>query len=192
MAVLSCMVMCGLYAISSYASEYVLGSSDFENDTQVSEWSLATDSNADIMLLSTYSDVYDGTISSTVITYMKGIVCRFSPSIHYVLFREGQYLYRLVYGESLEVDGSNFTGTDLKYITYDSRYYTIAEGDEGDFSLDVSSYMVYTDLESMYPVLYEGVSRNEGQALLFCAVVMLLFDIVKAFFSTGRHRSINK
>lgn len=192
--------MCSLYAISSYASEYVLDSSGFENSSSVSAWSLASDSdaeeigiasnsNADIMPLASYGDVYEGSISSTVTNYMKGIVCRFSPSTHYVLFREGQYAYRLVYGENLEVDGSTFSGTDLKYIAYDSRYYTVSEGDEGDFALDVSSYTVYTDLESMYPVLYEGVSRNEGQALLFCAVVMLLFDIVKAFFGTGRHRN---
>ena len=169
-----------------------------EDSPAVSAWSLASDSDADgyevatysdayIMPLASYGDVYDGTISSTVTNYMKGIVCRFSPSTHYVLFRASQYTYRLVYGKDLMVDGSTFSGSELDYIAYDSRYYTVTEGYEGDFSLDVSSYMVYTDLESMYPVLYEGVSGNEGKALLFCSCVMLLFDIVKAFFSSGRH-----
>lgn len=181
------MVMYSLYIIPSYASEYVLDSGIIEDSPSVSAWSLETDSDAGIMLLSAYNDVYDGTISSTVVTYMKGIVARFSPSVHYVLFRESQYGYRLVYGKDLSVSGNVFTGTDCNYVYYDSRHYTVTEGYEGSFSLNVSSYTVYTDLPSMYPMLYEGVFGNVGKAVLFCLIVMLLFDIIKAFFSNGRY-----
>lgn len=159
-----------------------------ENSSVVYSRSLATDSDADIMPLSSYNDVYDGSISSSVVAYMKGIVSRFSPSCHYVLFRESQYIYRLVYGNDLQISNSVFTGSDLKYIRYDTRNYIVTEGLEGDFSLNVRSYTVYTDLESMYPVLYEGVTKNEGRAILFGVTVMLLFDVVKAFFSFGKSR----
>lgn len=149
---------------------------------------LATDSDAEIMPLASYSDVYEGTISSTVTNYMKGIVCRFSPADHYVLFRSGQYSYRLVYGKDLVINGSVFSGSDLDYIAYDTRYYSVTSGYEGDFSLNVSNYMVYTDLESMYPVLYEGVTGFESKAILFGVCMLLLFDVCKAFFGSRRSR----
>ena len=187
LALLFSMVMYSLYIIPCYAGEYVLDSGIIEDGPSVSAWSLETDSNSDIMLFSAYNDVYDGSISNTVVTYMKGIVARFSPSVHYVLFRESQYRYRLVYGKDLSVSGNVFTGTDCNYVYYDSRNYTVTEGYEGNFSLNVSSYTVYTDLPSMYPMLYEGVSGNVGKAALFCFVVMFLFDIIKAFFSNGRY-----
>lgn len=199
LVILSCLVMCYLCVIPCYANQYVLDQSITENSPAVYSWSLATDSDADIMFLATdsdagimplssYNDVYDGSISSSVVTYMKGIVSRFSPSVHYVLFRESQHIYRLVYGGDLQVNNSVFTGSDLKYIRYDTRNYIVSEGYEGDFSLNVSSYTVYTDLESMYPVLYEGVTKNEGRAILFGVTVMLLFDVVKAFFGSGKSR----
>lgn len=182
MVLLSCVGLCCLFPVQVRAAEYVLDSENFENFEEV-----ASDSDALIMPLASYGDVYDGSISSTVLTYMKGIVVRFSPTVHYVLFRESQYVYRLVYGENLEVSGSTFAGADCRFVRYDSRYYTVSEGYEGDFRLNVSSYTVYTDLESMYPVLYEGVSGNAGYSILFVVTILLLFDIIKAFFSSGRY-----
>lgn len=182
-----CLVLCYLCSFPVYANQYVLGegfSSYREDDDSEA---VASDSDG-IMLLSDYTDVYDGAISTSVASYFKGIVSRFSPATHYVLFREGDYTYRLVYGEDLSVSGSSFSGSGLLYIQYNSRYGTVVNGIEGDFSLSVSSYTCYTDLDSMYPVLVEGVPQVEGRALLFVLVLWLLYDIIKTFFAAGHMR----
>lgn len=162
---------------------------------------LATDSNADvatasnaslddygIMLLSGYSGTYDGTLSSTYVNYARDTVSKFAPGVHYVFFRPSQYQYRLVYGEDLTCDGADFTGTDMQYIAYDSRYYTFSSGTEGDFRLVTNGYMVYTDLESMFPTLDSGVRNYEFKTLLFVAVMYLLYSIAHSFFSVGKYR----
>lgn len=183
---LFCLVLCAVCPVSSYAADYVLDTGyDSASASDIEDVFLASDSNA-IMPYGSYSDVYEGSISTTVTTYMRGIVSRFSPAVHYVLFRQSQYTYRLVYGKNLSVSGSRFTGTECDYVLYDSRYSQVSSGAEGDFSLNANSYMVYTDLESMYPVLSEGVSKNEGRALLFCFVVYFLYTVCKVFFSVGR------
>lgn len=166
---------------------------ELEND-------LATDSDADlatvsdarndygIMLLSNYSSTYDGTLSSTYVNYAKDTVSKFAPGVHYVFFRPSQYAYRLVYGTDLACDGSDFSGTDLQYISYDSRYYTFSSGLEGSFSLATNGYLVYTDLESKFPTLDSGVRNYEFKTLLFVAVMYLLYHICCTFFSSGKHR----
>lgn len=158
----------------------------------ISNWDTATSSNAGsdygIMLLSNYSGVYDGTMSSTYVNYARDTVSKFTPGEHYVFFRPSQYKYRLVYGSDLELSGSVFTGTALQYIEYDSRYYTVSYGVEGDFSLTTNGYLVYTDLQGLFPTLDSGVRNYEFKTLLFVAVVYLLYLIAHSFFSVGKYR----
>ena len=100
--------------------------------------------------MSSYSGVYDGSISTSVLPYFRGMTEKLSPSSHYVLFRQSQYIYLLVYGENLVCNGNRFTGTDMMYITYDTRDYVLSSGTEGGFSLNVGSYIVYSDIGDIY------------------------------------------
>lgn len=193
--------LCFVHAVPAFAGEYVLdavymedsnSASDMESDSlEIELFSLATPSNAlysadsGISLLSAYSGVYDGTISSTYANYAKDTVSKFSPGVHYVFFRPSQYQYRLVYGTDLTVEGSTFSGTDLQYVAYDSRYYTVSSGNEGSFSLDSGSYLVYTDLEGMYPSLDSGVRNYEFTTLLFFCGFALVFILARSFFGVG-------
>lgn len=175
------LVLCALYVFPSWAAVYVLDPASAPEGLEVGP---ASPSDA-IVPFSSYPGVYDGSMSTSVVSYMRGIAARFRPGTHYVLFRQSQYVYRLVYGSDLEVSGFRFLGTGLDYITYDTRYYAIDEGHEGDFSLIVNNNMVYTDLESMYPVLIEGGSVYIDYAILFCLTALLLYLVCKQFFSTG-------
>lgn len=150
----------------------------------------ATPSSAtyNIQLMSSYSGVYDGSISTSVLTYFRGMTEKLSPSSHYVLFRQSQYIYRLVYGENLVCNGNRFTGTDMMYITYDTRDYVLSSGNEGSFSLNAGNYIVYSDIGDIYPVLVEGVKNYEFKALLFLCTMYLLFVIVRSFFNVGGYR----
>ncbi len=150
--------------------------------------SSATYNTYNIQVMSSYSGVYDGLISTSVLTYFRGMTEKLPPSSHYVLFRQSQYIYRLVYGENLVCNGNRFTGTDMMYITYDTRDYVLSSGNEGTFSLSAGSYIVYSDIGDIYPVLVEGVKNYEFKALLFLCTMYLLFVIVRSFFNVGGYR----
>ena len=167
------------------------------NDLDFESWQemLASPSEAspssatyNIQVMSSYSGVYDGSISTSVLTYFRGMTEKLSPSSHYVLFRQSQYIYRLVYGENLVCNGNRFTGTDMMYITYDTRDYVLSSGNEGSFSLNAGNYIVYSDIGDIYPVLVEGVKNYEFKALLFLCTMYLLFVIVRSFFNVGGYR----
>lgn len=133
------------------------------------------------VLYSSYTP-YDSSISSTVITYMSDVVPKLG-NVHYVLFRNGQYGYRLVYAKEMELDGSTFSAGDAQYVAYDSRYYSWTSGSEGSFTLSAGNYIVYSDLGD-YPMLHSD-SVYSGLLILF-AGVFLLFTIYRSLFNAGR------
>lgn len=147
----------------------------------------ASPSSAGPSLMSSYPDVYDGSISTTQLSYFTGIVRRFSPKIQYVLFRQDRYLYRLVYAETMVYDAGVFTASDAQYILYNTEYNTVSEGLEGNFRLTPLSYPVYTSLESKYPELDGGV-KNETKTIMFMLGVMFVFNLLSGFFLPGRYR----
>lgn len=112
--------------------------------------SSATYNSYNIQVMSSYSGVYDGSVSTSVLTY--------------------------------------FAGTDMMYVTYDTRDYVLSSGNEGTFSLNTGNYIVYSDIGDIYPVLVEGVKNYEFKALLFLCTMYLLFVIVRSFFNVGGYR----
>ncbi|MGL6220110.1 MAG: hypothetical protein ACRC36_18855 [Lacrimispora sphenoides] len=140
----------------------------------------------EISPFSSYSAPYDGSISTSVLTYFQGMVEKLPTDSHYVLFRQSIYGYRLVYGSDLRLTGSNFSGTGLSYVTYDTSTYRLQSGSEGNFSLSAGTYLVYSDLGSVYPVLVTGVRNYEFKALFFLCALYLLFMVYRAFFSPTR------
>lgn len=147
----------------------------------------ASPSSAGPALLSSYPDVYDGSISTTQLSYFTGIVRRFGTKMQYVLFRQDRYLYRLVYAENMTYDAGIFAAADAQYILYNTEYNTVMEGVEGSFKLTPLSYPVYTSLDSKYPELDGGV-RNETKTIIFMLAVMFVFDVMSGFFVAGRYR----
>lgn len=145
-------------------------------------------------LFSNYPDVYDGSLSTTQLSYFQGIVRRFSPKMKYVLFRQDRYLYRLVQSVHLVYENGVFTapgrgadGEETLYILYNTDTNRVTDGKEGDFRLTPLSYPVYTNLESKYPEL-DGGTKNETKTILFMLAVMFVFNLVSGFFLVGRYK----
>lgn len=190
--VLLCLVMCALYSLPAFAAEWVLDplyleDSDSEDYLQADTLATASDasaSNADygIMLLRSYAP-YDGSMSTSVITYMSDVVQKFG-NVHYVLFRSGQYQYRLYYGKDLSFSGSGqFWSDSANYVLYDTRFYSWETGVESGFSLNAGSMMVYSDLGD-YPML--GSSDTASWLLVILGAVYLIFVIVRSFLAPSR------
>lgn len=190
--ILFCLVVCALYTVPAFAAEWVLdpvyledsNPEDYLEADTIATASDATASNADygIMLLSAHAP-YDGSMSTSVVTYMSDVVQKLG-NVHYVLFRSGQYQYRLYYTRDLVYSGSgNFSADQVDYILYDTRNYSWQSGSEYDFSLNAGSYMIYSDLGN-YPML--GSSDTPAWLLVILGAAYFVFVILRSFFAPSK------
>lgn len=199
---LFCLWMCLLFSFPAFADEWVVDTiylaDDYQEDyledysVEVASGSDATDSNATvsgssnsgIMLLSDRTPYDSGSISSTVVNYMSDVLPKLG-NVHYVLFRSGQYEYRLYYSKELENDGTGgFSASEAEYISYDSRFYTWLSGSESDFALEAGRTMVYSDLGT-YPMLSSG--ETSTWLLVALGAAYFVFVIIRSFLSPARH-----
>ncbi len=189
-SLLLCLVLYSVHPVPAYAQIWVLGAETYE-DSEIPVDDVMTASDA-IMLLSSYSTPYDGTISTTYTSYFAGVIEKLPPSAHYVLFRSDQYNYRLVYSDEMTFQNGRFVADSAQYVNYYVGNYNnrtqVTQGSEGAFSLSPSGYPVYSDIGDLYPALYEGVKGYEFKTLLFCSVLFLLFTVARSFFSPDRFR----
>lgn len=141
-------------------------------------------------LYSSYSDVYEGSISSSILDYFRGIVEKLPPDKHYVLFRQDKYHYRLVISPDLIYQNGVFTAPadGCEYVLYYSYDSTVSSGDEGSFRLSVYNYTVFTDLVSPYPVLTEGVRGYEFKTVLFMLAVIFVFMLCDGIYKLCVYR----
>ncbi len=102
-----------------------------------------------------------GTINTSALTYLSAVVYDI-PLEDYVIYRSGEYVTTLVYG-NLEFDNNTFTGVDvLNVVQYDQRGIqsdqwnyqpTVTRSTSEDFSLDVdTSSLIYSNLGSFASV----------------------------------------
>ena len=191
-SLLFCLVLYSVHPVRGYAQIWILDKENYQDTEVPDDFQIATDSDAGIALLSSYSQPYDGSISTTYTTYFRGVVEKLPPASHYVLFRSDQYSYRLVYSDSMTYENGRFAADSAQYVNYYVGNYNsrsqVTSGGEGAFSLSPNGYPVYSDLSELYPVLSEGVKDYEFKTLLFCVVLFLLFAVVRSFFSPGRFK----
>lgn len=130
-------------------------------------------------------DVYPGTISTTYTDYFAGIADKLHYDEHYVVFRQSQYVYRMMWGDTLSLSGSDFTGEALSYcsLTTNSGYNSdfMVEFGEDSLSLDAAGGFVYSDLGN-YPSLTEGGSGLEFQTILFAIGFAIVYSVCHDIF----------
>ncbi len=139
--------------------------------------------NSGIMLLSSYAP-YDSSMSSSVVAYYDDVLPKLG-NVHYVLFRSGQYDYRLVYSDDLQYSDGVFSADLVQYVAYNTRYYTWAQGTEDSFVLDAGSYLVYSDLGD-YPML--SAESVYQWFLILLGAIYLLFIIYRSMLAPRRMR----
>lgn len=139
----------------------------------------------EVALLNSYDD-YDGTISSSVLSYFQGVVAKIGAK-DYVLFRDDKYVYRFCYGD-LEYQSGTISGAVdiITYNTSDSygNTYGISYSSDSAFSLTPSGPAVYSNL-GMFPELMSSVSYYHFYGLLFMLAVAFLVAFVMPFFGYG-------
>ena len=118
------------------------------------------------------SSVYPGTWSGSILDYFSAVM-RQNPGKHYVAFRNSQYSYFLFYGDDLTfADGAVSGSGDYVQYSYNNNNYVVTRGNDY-VNINISSGVVYTDLDSSYGAL-EGASEITLQAVLLVSVLVCL------------------
>lgn len=118
------------------------------------------------------SSVYPGTWTGSILDYFSAVM-RQNPGKHYVAFRNNQYSYFLYYGDNLSfADGVVSGSADYVEYNYNNNNYVVTRGND-NVNINISSGVVYTDLNSAYGAL-EGASEITLQAVLLVSVLVCL------------------
>lgn len=118
------------------------------------------------------SSVYPGTWTGSILDYFSAVM-RQNPGKHYVAFRNSQYSYFLYYGDDLAfADGVVSGSADYVQYNYNNNNYVVTRGND-NVNINISSGVVYTDLNSAYGAL-EGASEITLQTVLLVSVLVCL------------------
>lgn len=118
------------------------------------------------------SSVYPGTWSGSILDYFSGVM-RQNPGKHYVAFRSSQYSYFLYYGDDLTFSDGVVSGSgDYVQYNYNNSNYVVTRGNDY-VDINISSGVVYTDLNSSYAAL-DGASEITLQTVLLVSVLVCL------------------
>lgn len=118
------------------------------------------------------SSVYPGTWTGSILDYFSAVM-RQNPGKHYVAFRNSQYSYFLYYGDDLTfADGVVSGVADYVEYNYNNNTYVVSRGND-NVNINISSGVVYTDLNSAYGAL-EGASEITLQTVLLVSVLVCL------------------
>lgn len=118
------------------------------------------------------SSVYPGTWTGSILDYFSAVM-RQNPGKHYVAFRNSQYSYFLYYGDGLTfADGVVSGSADYVEYNYNNNNYVVIRGND-NVNINISSGVVYTDLNSAYGAL-DGASEITLQTVLLVSVLVCL------------------
>lgn len=118
------------------------------------------------------SSVYPGTWSGSILDYFSGVM-RQNPGKHYVAFRNSKYSYFLFYGDDLTFSDGVVSGSaDYVEYNYNNNNYVVTRGTD-NVNINISSGVVYTDLNSSYAAL-DGTSEITLQTVLLVSVLVCL------------------
>ena len=118
------------------------------------------------------SSVYPGTWSGSILDYFSAVM-RQNPGKHYVAFRNSQYSYFLYYGDDLIYSDGVVSGSaDYVEYNYNNNNYVVTRGND-NVNINISSGVVYTDLNSAYGAL-DGASEITLQTVLLVSVLVCL------------------
>lgn len=118
------------------------------------------------------SSVYPGTWTGSILDYFSAVM-RQNPGKHYVAFRNSQYSYFLYYGDDLTfADGVVSGSADYVEYNYNNNTYVVTRGND-NVNINISSGVVYTDLNSAYGAL-DGTSEITLQTVLLVSVLVCL------------------
>lgn len=171
-------ILAGVNELLEQSSSYsaYLGESEPEPESEIIAFdngnAVAVSDLDAIAVQAANSSVYPGTWSGSILDYFSGVM-RQNPGKHYVAFRNSQYSYFLYYGDDLTfADGVVSGSADYVEYNYNNNNYVVTRGND-NVNINISSGVVYTDLNSAYGAL-DGASEITLQTVLLVSVLVCL------------------
>lgn len=135
----------------------------------------------------TYTVYSSGTPSNTYVSWLAD--CMKNRPEDYVIWRDGDYAYKLAYGDLSYVAGSFSGSVDLVSISVGSGYQTAATmvfSSDSSFVLqNRSGYIVFSSLGG-FPDIGGGVKSYEIQAILFAAALLFVYLLIDGILRAVR------
>ena len=123
------------------------------------------------------SSVYPGTWTGSILDYFSAVM-RQNPGKHYVAFRNSQYSYFLYYGDDLTFSDGVVSGfADYVEYNYNNNNYVVTRGND-NVNINISSGVVYTDLNSAFGALAGATEITLQTVLLVSVLVCLGFSLL--------------
>lgn len=123
------------------------------------------------------SSVYPGTWTGSILDYFSAVM-RQNPGKHYVAFRNSQYSYFLYYGDDLTFSDGVVSGSaDYVEYNYNNNNYVVTRGND-NVNINISSGVVYTDLNAAYGALAGATEITLQTVLLVSVLVCLGFSLL--------------
>ena len=98
----------------------------------------------DISSFALVGDVYQGSISDSLLKYLSGFV---GPFDDYLIYRNSQYEYTVIYGGELVRSSFSVSCTDCERVTLNTRDFLLTRS-QGSYSVNCyNSYYVYSNLD---------------------------------------------
>ena len=150
--------------------------------------------NEQLELYALSVDAYQGTISTTYLTFFKDIVAGLSIFDDYVFYRSSDNTYTMITGD-IYLSGTTFllNGNGAKYEIsqvsgsgYNNSYYSLGVSTVSDYTIRAKDFLVYSNL-GYYPRLEErGVVYEFAMLTAFiifgaCCLVRPLSNFVLRF-----------
>lgn len=171
-------ILAGVNELLEQSASYnaYLAESEFEPQNEIIAYdngnAVAVSDLDAIAVQAVNSFVYPGTWSGSILDYFSGVM-RQNPGKHYVAFRNSQYSYFLYYGDDLTYSDGVVSGSaDYVQYNYNNNNYVVTRGND-NVNINISSGVVYTDLNSAYGAL-DGASEITLQTVLLVSVLVCL------------------
>lgn len=131
-------------------------------------------------------DCYEGNLSTTQLNYYRDILGNQSILDNYVVFRDGQYTYKMVVGDIVYNNNTFTSDKECKVFSIDigSGYNSIYKYNEftiDSFVLNTNENIVYSDLGS-FPQLETRGDRFEILATIIMCIAGCCFIIRSIFY----------
>lgn len=135
-------------------------------------------------------DVYEGNLSSTQLTYFRDILGNQSIMDNYVVFRDGQYTYKMVVGDIVYNNNMFTSDKECKVYSIDTgsgynSYYTYNTTTIDSFVLNTNSRIVYSDL-AYFPQLESRGDRYEILTTIILCIAGCCYIIRNIFYNRRR------
>lgn len=149
-----------------------------------------------LVLPASADSVDSGSINSTALSYLTGVVNKLPANSDYVIYKSGDYTTTLIHGYNFNFTDSSISSSDkCTAITYNQRGFgsgvssyvpTINSSEQNSFSLNLdNTSLIYSSVGS-HPSVGDS-NKNNVEYILWTVVLIVLLFIIFKFHRNRRH-----